>query len=75
MPLKLPDWLRWYKKPEYRDIREYAANLSAGKRPLSPDGRNGGIPNRLRLERILANKTCKRRDRPRQVSPFDVVPD
>ncbi|SPQ24339.1 98e482b1-84ff-4bb2-8f16-50177fb54321 [Thermothielavioides terrestris] len=58
MQLKFPSWLSWYKKPEYRDIKEYATNISSGKRTLSPDGRNGGIPSRLRLERILANKTC-----------------
>ncbi|KAK4155970.1 hypothetical protein C8A00DRAFT_41446 [Chaetomidium leptoderma] len=58
MRFQLPSWLSWYKKPEYRDIKEYATNISTGKRPPSPDGRNGGIPNRLQLERILANKTC-----------------
>jgi hypothetical protein len=56
---KFPSWLTWYKKPEYRDIKEYATNISSGKRAPSPDGRNGPIPSRLRLERILANKTCK----------------
>lgn len=59
MRLTFPSWLRWYKKPEYRDIKEYATNVSSGKRPLSPDGRNGSIPSRLRLDRILANKTCQ----------------
>lgn len=59
MLFKFPSWLSWYKKPEYRDIKEYSTNISTGKRPLSPDGRNGGIPSRLRLERILANKTCE----------------
>jgi hypothetical protein len=58
MPLRLPSWLSWYKKPEYRDFNEYATNVSSGQRPLSPDGRNGGIPSRLRLDRILVNKTC-----------------
>jgi hypothetical protein len=57
--MKIPSWLSWYKKPEYRDFKEYATNISTGKRPLSPDGRNGGIPSRLRLDRILANKTCQ----------------
>ncbi|EAQ83734.1 hypothetical protein CHGG_10138 [Chaetomium globosum CBS 148.51] len=58
MRFQPPSWLNWYKKPEYRDIKEYATNVSAGRRPVSPDGRNGGIPSRLRLDRILANKTC-----------------
>ncbi|KAK3346880.1 hypothetical protein B0T25DRAFT_290014 [Lasiosphaeria hispida] len=56
--MRFPSWLTWYKKPEYRDFREYANNISAGKRSLSPDGRKNAIPSRLRLERILANKTC-----------------
>jgi hypothetical protein len=61
MQFQPPSWLNWYKKPEYRDIKEYATNVSSGRRPVSPDGRNGGIPSRLRLDRILANKTCKSR--------------
>ncbi|KAK3372643.1 hypothetical protein B0H63DRAFT_401399 [Podospora didyma] len=56
--IRLPSWLSWYKKPEYRDFREYATTVSTGKRSLSPDGRKSAIPTRLRLERILANKTC-----------------
>jgi hypothetical protein len=59
MHFTLPSWLSWYKKPEYRDIKEYSTSISTGKCPLSPDGRNEGIPSRLRLERILANKTCQ----------------
>lgn len=59
MRLELPSWLRWYKKPAYRDFKEYAAKLSSGQRPASFDCRNGGIPSRLQLDRILANKTCQ----------------
>lgn len=59
MKFRIPSWLVLYKKPEYRDFREYANSVKAGRRPLSPDRGSGGIPNRLRLERILANKTCK----------------
>ena len=54
----LPSWLTWYKKPEYRDIREYADNINNGKRSMSPVGRGSSIPGRLRLDRILENKTC-----------------
>ncbi|CAK7222877.1 hypothetical protein SBRCBS47491_005013 [Sporothrix bragantina] len=55
----VPSWLNWYKKPEYRDIKEYSNAVVAGKRPLSPDGRGRThIPARLRLERVLENKTC-----------------
>ncbi|KAK4107436.1 hypothetical protein N656DRAFT_802723 [Canariomyces notabilis] len=58
MRFTFPSWLSWYKKPEYRDFKEYANNVSSGKRSLSPDGRKSAIPSRLRLDRILANKTC-----------------
>ena len=55
----LPSWLRWYKKPEYRDIKEYATAVGSGKRALSPDGRSRtSIPKQLKLERVLDNKTC-----------------
>ncbi|ERT02447.1 uncharacterized protein SPSK_05292 [Sporothrix schenckii 1099-18] len=55
----IPSWLNWYKKPEYRDIKEYSNAVVSGKRPLSPDGRaRTHIPARLRLERVLENKTC-----------------
>ena len=58
MRLRLPSWLSWYKKPEYRDIREYANNINTGRRSMSPVGRGSSIPSRLRLDRILENKTC-----------------
>jgi hypothetical protein len=58
--MQLPDWLSWYKKPEYRDIKEYASDIRQGRRQLSPDGRGKtAIPARLRLERVLENKTCR----------------
>ncbi|KAK3949613.1 hypothetical protein QBC32DRAFT_372647 [Pseudoneurospora amorphoporcata] len=35
--MQLPGWLVWYKKPEYRNFKEYANNVSSGKRsPSSP---------------------------------------
>ncbi|KAK4159402.1 hypothetical protein QBC43DRAFT_361935 [Cladorrhinum sp. PSN259] len=58
MPAKLPSWLVWYKKPEWRDIKQYAAEVSREGRPPSLDGRNTAIPSRLALDRILGNKTC-----------------
>lgn len=59
MRLPLPSWLSWYKKPEYRDIRTYADEINTGRRAMSPAGRsNISIPSRLRLDRILQNKTC-----------------
>ena len=58
--MHFPSWLSWYKKPEYRDIKLYSTAVSSGKRPLSPDGRNKtAIPGRLKLDRVLENKTCK----------------
>ena len=66
MRLHLPSWLSWYKKPEYRDIRTYADEINTGRRAMSPAGRtNISIPSRLRLDRILQNKTCM---------PLDAVP-
>ncbi|CAI0647962.1 unnamed protein product [Colletotrichum noveboracense] len=54
-----PDWMVWYKKPEYRDFREYATAIRTGRRPLSRDGRDKSpIPARLSLEKVLANETC-----------------
>ncbi|GKT65755.1 regulator of G protein [Colletotrichum tofieldiae] len=57
--IHFPDWLIWYKKPEYRDFKEYANAIRNGKRPLSRDGREKSpIPARLSLEKVLANETC-----------------
>ncbi|KAK7943836.1 uncharacterized protein PG986_012949 [Apiospora aurea] len=57
--MRLPDCLTWYKKPEYRDIKEYSTAIVNGRRSLSPDGRGKvSIPRSLTLERVLANKTC-----------------
>jgi len=57
--MQFPDWMSWYKKPEYRDIKEYSTEVRHGKRQLSPDGRGKtAIPARLQLEKVLENKTC-----------------
>jgi len=57
--MPLPSWLVWYKKPEYRDIKEYSTAVGTGRRPLSPDGRGKtAIPSRLSLEKVLENTTC-----------------
>ncbi|KAF6829293.1 hypothetical protein CPLU01_08057 [Colletotrichum plurivorum] len=56
---RIPDWMIWYKKPEYRDFREYATAIRTGRRPMSRDGRDKSpIPSRLSLEKVLANETC-----------------
>ncbi|CZS94458.1 hypothetical protein WAI453_008062 [Rhynchosporium graminicola] len=64
-----PDWMRWYKKPSYVDVNQFATTISdkAGtvSNPSSP--RNSietkrksshDIPSKLSLERILKNRTC-----------------
>jgi hypothetical protein len=57
--MRFPSWLTWYKKPEYRDIKAYADEVRIGQRSMSPDGRGKtAIPSRLKLERVLDNKTC-----------------
>ncbi|KAK6854678.1 hypothetical protein PG995_009771 [Apiospora arundinis] len=57
--MRLPSFLIWYKKPEYRDIKEYSTAIVNGRRSLSPDGRGKiSVPRSLALERVLANKTC-----------------
>ncbi|KAM4054478.1 regulator of G protein signaling domain-containing protein [Hirsutella rhossiliensis] len=53
-----PAWLTWYKKPEFRDIKEYSQAVGSGKRPISPDGRSSMIPRHLKVDRVLDNKTC-----------------
>lgn len=53
-----PTWLTWYKKPEYRNIKEYSDAIRSGKREYSPDRSGCVIPNKLRLDRVLGNKTC-----------------
>lgn len=54
----LPTSLRWYKKPQAVDIKEYSAAVKSGQRSLSPE-RKGLIPPNLSLDRVLANKTCE----------------
>ncbi|EFY88746.1 hypothetical protein MAC_05181 [Metarhizium acridum CQMa 102] len=53
-----PTWLAWYKKPEYRNIKEYSNAISSGKRDYSPNRHGCAIPSQLRLDRVLGNKTC-----------------
>ena len=52
-----PEWLQWYKKPSYRDIKEYSTAISSGKRSLSPGG-DRVVPGKLKLQKVLDNKTC-----------------
>jgi hypothetical protein len=56
--MQWPAWLTWYKKPDYRDIKEYSAAVGSGKRSFSPDARGSKVPSQLKLERVLDNKTC-----------------
>lgn len=64
--MAVPAWLKvWYKRPEWRDIRDYTRQLNDESliprhRPLSLAGPtlSTAIPARLTLERVLENKTC-----------------
>ncbi|ROV98741.1 hypothetical protein VMCG_06744 [Cytospora schulzeri] len=65
---QVPDWLRlWYRKPQWRDIRDYTRQLNdediiptraSTPNPAQAPGQATSIPNRLALERVLENKTC-----------------
>lgn len=63
--MTFPGWLKiWYKRPEWRDIRDYTRQLNDESliprqrpRDLSPPSTTA-IPARLALERVLDNKTC-----------------
>ncbi|KAJ0123787.1 hypothetical protein J7T55_012256 [Diaporthe amygdali] len=62
----LPGWLRvWYRRPGWRDIRDYTRKLNDQDirpnrvRTPSLDSRpSTAIPSRLGLDRVLENKTC-----------------
>ncbi|KAM0270222.1 hypothetical protein ACHAQH_009522 [Verticillium albo-atrum] len=57
--MEVPTWLQWYKKPEYRDIKQYSTDVRIGRRSISSDGKGkSSIPPHLSLDRVLANKTC-----------------
>lgn len=64
---ELPGWLRvWYRKPGWRDIRDYTRRLNDEDiRPnrirtpsLESRPSTTAIPSRLGLDRVLENKTC-----------------
>ncbi|ROV88416.1 hypothetical protein VSDG_09236 [Cytospora chrysosperma] len=63
---QVPDWLRiWYRKPQWRDIRDYTRQLNdedirptRSSSPNQTSGQSSSIPNRLALDRVLENKTC-----------------
>lgn len=59
--MKTPTLPAWYRKPVYRDVKEYGTQLRySRKRSLSLERNNqASIPSKLSLERILNNKTCK----------------
>lgn len=57
--MHFPSWLRWYKKPSYRDVNEYASAIREGTRDISPTRSSGDVPSRLSLDRILKNETCE----------------
>jgi hypothetical protein len=64
-PIQYPSWARWYKKPSYVDLKQFASVLEK-KAELGPSRRNStesrrsntDVPSKLSLERILKNQTC-----------------
>ncbi|KAF8849473.1 hypothetical protein BDZ45DRAFT_680491 [Acephala macrosclerotiorum] len=73
MPFPYPEWARWYKKPSYVDVNQFATAISeragTATSPNSPTNTprtsldlkrrsSTDIPRKLRLERILKNQTC-----------------
>lgn len=69
MKAQYPDWLRWYKKPSYVDVNQFATNISdnagTASNPSTPRTSeetkrrsSHDIPSKLGLERILKNRTC-----------------
>lgn len=66
MPFNVPSWLRWYRKPSYRDFKTFTQTINAdieqgvtSRAPSIISQSDDTIPGSLTLERILANKTCK----------------
>jgi hypothetical protein len=67
---KWVQWLRWYKKPSYRDVKAFTEStniaLQKGETSGPPSIRSSSdatIPPNLTLERILSNQTCKSKER------------
>lgn len=66
MPFEFPVWLRWYKKPQWKDIKDYTADVNSENRQgryhqrtqSQGSGASVAIPSKLALERVLQNKTC-----------------
>lgn len=73
MAIEFPVWLQWYKKPSFVDITQYADRLGEraerverASTPASPRSSeesrrrsSADIPKKLKLERILNNRTCE----------------
>jgi hypothetical protein len=67
---KWVQWLRWYKKPSYRDVKAFTEStniaLQKSEIPGPPSIRSSAdatIPPNLTLERVLSNQTCKSKER------------
>lgn len=66
MPFNVPSWLRWYRKPSYRDFKTFTQTINAdieqgvtSRAPSIISQSDDTIPASLTLDRVLANKTCK----------------
>lgn len=63
--MAFPVWLKvWYRKPEWRDIRDYTRQLNdesfipRHRSPTPSPSVMTAIPARLALDKVLENKTC-----------------
>ncbi|KFY22236.1 hypothetical protein V493_06740 [Pseudogymnoascus sp. VKM F-4281 (FW-2241)] len=56
--MQIQNWIQWYKKPSYQDIREFSAAVRDGKRESTLRRGSIEVPTRLGLDQLLQNWTC-----------------
>ncbi|KFY81745.1 hypothetical protein V500_11126 [Pseudogymnoascus sp. VKM F-4518 (FW-2643)] len=55
---QIQNWIQWYKKPSYQDIREFSEAVRDGKRESTLRRGSIEVPTRLGLDQLLQNWTC-----------------
>ncbi|KFY29713.1 hypothetical protein V494_08521 [Pseudogymnoascus sp. VKM F-4513 (FW-928)] len=55
---QIQNWIQWYKKPSYQDIREFSTAVRDGKRESTLRRGSIEVPTRLGLDQLLQNWTC-----------------
>ncbi|ELR09481.1 hypothetical protein VC83_00603 [Pseudogymnoascus destructans] len=55
---QIQNWIQWYRKPSYQDIREFSAAVRDGKRESTLRRGSIEVPSRLGLDQLLQNWTC-----------------